>query len=154
MRLVLRRTSISVLAALFLAAPAGAGTIIYTDIARDGMLTGLNLDATAEIARAVSIDDESLRTMQAIGLVGEVLKNVVTGYGVHYLTEPGGRCFAKVEPMLRCVPNIARVAEIFARALVDANNPTKVAVLGPEPLKVPADLDTVAGPSRPIEAAA
>lgn len=48
--------------------------------------------------RAVSIDDESLRTMQAIGLADEVLKDVVIGYGVHYLTAPGGRCFAKVEP--------------------------------------------------------
>lgn len=55
-------------------------------------------ETTVGEPRAVSIDDESLRTMQAIGLVGEVLKNVVTGYGVHYLTEPGGRCFAKVEP--------------------------------------------------------
>ena len=34
---------------------AGVATIIYTDIGRDGMLTGLNLDATAELARAVSI---------------------------------------------------------------------------------------------------
>ena len=33
----------------------GVAAIIYTDIGRDGMLTGLNLDATAEIARAVSI---------------------------------------------------------------------------------------------------
>lgn len=48
--------------------------------------------------RAVSIDDESLRTMQAIGLADAVLKDVVAGYGVHYLTRPGGRCFAKVEP--------------------------------------------------------
>lgn len=55
-------------------------------------------ESTVSEPRAVSIDDESLRTMQAIGLVGEVLKNVVTGYGVHYLTEPDGRCFAKVEP--------------------------------------------------------
>jgi 3-(3-hydroxy-phenyl)propionate hydroxylase len=55
-------------------------------------------ESTVGEPRAVSIDDESLRTMQAIGIVGEVLKNVVTGYGVHYLTEPGGRCFAKVEP--------------------------------------------------------
>ena len=55
-------------------------------------------ETTVGEPRAVSIDDESLRTMQAIGLVGEVLKNEVTGYGVHYLTEPGGRCFAKVEP--------------------------------------------------------
>ncbi|MFC7514593.1 bifunctional 3-(3-hydroxy-phenyl)propionate/3-hydroxycinnamic acid hydroxylase [Herbaspirillum sp. GCM10030257] len=48
--------------------------------------------------RAVSIDDESLRTMQAAGLADEVLKDVVPGYGVHYYTRPGGRCFAKVEP--------------------------------------------------------
>jgi phosphoribosylformimino-5-aminoimidazole carboxamide ribotide isomerase len=34
---------------------AGVAAIIYTDIARDGVLKGLNLAATAEIARAVSI---------------------------------------------------------------------------------------------------
>ena len=33
----------------------GVAAIIYTDIGRDGMLTGLNLDATAEIARSVKI---------------------------------------------------------------------------------------------------
>jgi phosphoribosylformimino-5-aminoimidazole carboxamide ribotide isomerase len=33
----------------------GVAAIIYTDIGRDGLLTGLNLDATAELARAVSI---------------------------------------------------------------------------------------------------
>ncbi len=33
----------------------GVAAIVYTDIGRDGMLTGLNLDATAEIARAVKI---------------------------------------------------------------------------------------------------
>ncbi|WP_439852974.1 bifunctional 3-(3-hydroxy-phenyl)propionate/3-hydroxycinnamic acid hydroxylase [Pseudomonas syringae] len=48
--------------------------------------------------RAVSIDDESLRTMQAIGLDQAVLRDVVPGYGVHYFTRPGGRCFGKVEP--------------------------------------------------------
>ncbi len=34
---------------------AGVAAIIYTDIARDGMLEGLNLEATAAMARAVSI---------------------------------------------------------------------------------------------------
>ena len=34
---------------------AGVAAIIYTDIARDGVLKGLNLDATAELARAVTI---------------------------------------------------------------------------------------------------
>jgi phosphoribosylformimino-5-aminoimidazole carboxamide ribotide isomerase len=33
----------------------GVAAIVYTDIGRDGMLTGLNLDSTAELARAVSI---------------------------------------------------------------------------------------------------
>lgn len=54
--------------------------------------------ATVQEPRAVSIDDESLRTMQFIGLEQEVLKNVVAGYGVHYFARPAGRCFAKVEP--------------------------------------------------------
>ena len=48
--------------------------------------------------RAVSIDDESLRTMQAVGLDAAVLRDVVAGYGVHYFNRPGGRCFGKVEP--------------------------------------------------------
>ena len=33
----------------------GVAAIIYTDISRDGMLAGLNLEATAELARSVSI---------------------------------------------------------------------------------------------------
>jgi 3-(3-hydroxy-phenyl)propionate hydroxylase len=53
---------------------------------------------TVQEPRAVSIDDESLRTMQAVGLADEVMRDVVSGYGVHYLTAPGGRCFGKVEP--------------------------------------------------------
>lgn len=34
---------------------AGVAAIIYTDIARDGVLKGLNLEATVELARAISI---------------------------------------------------------------------------------------------------
>lgn len=34
---------------------AGVGAIIYTDIDRDGILTGINWDATLELARTVSI---------------------------------------------------------------------------------------------------
>lgn len=48
--------------------------------------------------RAVSIDDESLRTMQAVGLADAVMKDVVPGYGVHYFDRAGGTCFARVEP--------------------------------------------------------
>ncbi len=52
---------------------------------------------TVQEPRAVSIDDESLRTLQAAGLVDTVLQTVVPGYGSHYYT-PGGIRFAKVEP--------------------------------------------------------
>ena len=34
---------------------AGVAAIIYTDIARDGLLKGLNLDATIALADAISI---------------------------------------------------------------------------------------------------
>ena len=50
--------------------------------------------------RAVSIDDESLRTLQAAGLVDAVLKDVALDYGSHYFTR-GGTCFLKVEPTTR-----------------------------------------------------
>ena len=53
--------------------------------------------ATVHEPRAVSIDDESLRTMQAAGLAAEVLAETVAGYGSHYYSARG-RCFAKVQP--------------------------------------------------------
>lgn len=45
----------------------------------------------------MSIDDESLRTLQACGAAEEVLTQVVGGYGSEYYT-PSGRLFLKVEP--------------------------------------------------------
>ncbi|HTH99271.1 MAG TPA: bifunctional 3-(3-hydroxy-phenyl)propionate/3-hydroxycinnamic acid hydroxylase [Stellaceae bacterium] len=54
--------------------------------------------STVAEPRGVSIDDESLRSMQSVGLVSQVLQNVVPGYGVHYFTRAHGRRFAKVEP--------------------------------------------------------
>ena len=47
--------------------------------------------------RAVTIDDESLRTVQAAGLITEVLPHVVQGYGVHYYSWRG-KVFARIEP--------------------------------------------------------
>lgn len=52
---------------------------------------------TVQEPRAVSIDDESLRTIQAAGAIDEVLTQVVAGYGSEYLT-PGGKVFLKVGP--------------------------------------------------------
>ena len=34
---------------------SGVAAIVYTDVARDGMLQGLNLDATIALAEAISI---------------------------------------------------------------------------------------------------
>lgn len=53
--------------------------------------------STGREPRAVSLDDESLRTLQTLGVVANVLKHVVPGYGSHYYS-PRGRCFLKVEP--------------------------------------------------------
>jgi phosphoribosylformimino-5-aminoimidazole carboxamide ribotide isomerase len=63
---------------------AGVAAIIYTDIARDGLLTGLNLDATIALADAVAIpviasgglaslkDVEALLTPRAKKLAGAI----------------------------------------------------------------------------------
>jgi 3-(3-hydroxy-phenyl)propionate hydroxylase len=53
--------------------------------------------STVNEARAVTIDDESLRTIQSAGLIEPVLKNVVQGYGVHYYSWRN-RPFARIEP--------------------------------------------------------
>ncbi len=52
---------------------------------------------TVQEPRAVSIDDESLRTMQAAGLVERVLEHVVEGYGSVYV-DPHGKVFLTVSP--------------------------------------------------------
>jgi 3-(3-hydroxy-phenyl)propionate hydroxylase len=52
---------------------------------------------TVQEPRAVSIDDESLRTLQAAGVVEQVLEHVVSGYGSLYLG-PSGRPFLEVKP--------------------------------------------------------
>ena len=57
-------------------------------------------ESTVQEPRAVSIDDESLRTMQAIGIVNAVLPHIVLGYGSDYFT-PGGSCFLRVRPTTR-----------------------------------------------------
>lgn len=80
----------------------GAGPIGLTLanlLGRYGVRTALleKNGATVEQPRAVSIDDEALRVMQAFGLDEIVLADAMAGYGSHYLA-PGGICFAKVEP--------------------------------------------------------
>jgi len=52
---------------------------------------------TVQEPRAVSIDDESLRTMQSVGVVNELIPNIVLGYGSHYFSPAGSR-FLTVKP--------------------------------------------------------
>jgi 3-(3-hydroxy-phenyl)propionate hydroxylase len=55
---------------------------------------------TVDEPRAVSIDDESMRTLQAIGLADQVQAITARGYGSRYLS-PAGKQFAMVDPVVR-----------------------------------------------------
>lgn len=57
-------------------------------------------ETTVQEPRAVSIDDEALRTMQAAGMGESILPDIVLGYGSHYYS-PLGKCFLKVQPKTR-----------------------------------------------------
>ena len=57
-------------------------------------------NTTVEEPRAVSIDDEALRTLQAAGVVHDILPDIVLGYGSHYYS-PQGKCFLRVQPTTR-----------------------------------------------------
>jgi len=62
----------------------GVEAIIYTDIGRDGMLTGVNIEATVRLARELSVpviasggisdlkDIEALRAVESEGIVGAI----------------------------------------------------------------------------------
>ena len=53
--------------------------------------------STGTEPRAVSIDDESLRTLQAIGIIDCFLPLISQNYGSYYLS-PAGKPFAIIEP--------------------------------------------------------
>lgn len=57
-------------------------------------------DSTVSEPRAVSIDDESLRVVQGIGLLDRIEPDLIHGYGSEYRS-PAGRTFLKVKPLAR-----------------------------------------------------
>src|ERR1700687_2625678 len=78
-------------------------------------------ETTVQEPRAVSIDDESLRTMQAIGVVDTVLSRVVLGYGSDYFSAAGS-WFLRVRPTAKeygCPRRNTFRQPIFERQLRD-----------------------------------
>jgi len=55
------------------------------------------LDSLIDYPRAIGLDDESLRTFQAVGLADEVLPHTTPWHAMRFLT-PKGRCFADIQP--------------------------------------------------------
>ncbi len=82
---------------------AGVAAIVYTDIARDGMLTGPNLDATAALAREVAVpviasggmsSEEDVR--RAATLAGGVIAGAIVGTAVYTGAVDIGRVLEKL----------------------------------------------------------
>jgi 3-(3-hydroxy-phenyl)propionate hydroxylase len=55
------------------------------------------LDSLIDYPRAIGLDDESLRTFQAVGLADAVLPHTTPWHAMRFLT-PKGRCFADIQP--------------------------------------------------------
>ncbi|MFJ3486546.1 bifunctional 3-(3-hydroxy-phenyl)propionate/3-hydroxycinnamic acid hydroxylase [Pseudomonas sp. NPDC090202] len=55
------------------------------------------LDSLIDYPRAIGLDDESLRTFQAVGLADAVRPHTTPWHAMRFLT-PKGRCFADIQP--------------------------------------------------------
>lgn len=79
------------------AGPVGLAIANYLGQAGVQVLQIEKLDQLIDYPRAIGIDDESLRTVQAIGLVEQVLPHTTPWHAMRFLT-PKGRCFADIQP--------------------------------------------------------
>lgn len=80
------------------AGPVGLAIANYLGQAGVQVLQIEKLEQLIDYPRAIGIDDESLRTVQAIGLVEQVLPHTTPWHAMRFLT-PKGRCFADIQPM-------------------------------------------------------
>ncbi|MFW6147007.1 MAG: 1-(5-phosphoribosyl)-5-[(5-phosphoribosylamino)methylideneamino]imidazole-4-carboxamide isomerase [Thermodesulfobacteriota bacterium] len=88
-------TDVSAVAVAKACAALGASTFIYTDIARDGMKTGPNIESIRNFTRAVSLpviaaggvstlrDIEALAALQADGLKGIIIGRALYDGAIH-----------------------------------------------------------------------
>ena len=82
------------------AGPAGLATAHYLGMyGVRALVVERNMGTVAE-PRAVSIDDETLRSMQTLGLDGPINEETLPGYGARYYS-PGQKEFARIQPTTR-----------------------------------------------------
>lgn len=79
------------------AGPAGLATANHLGMKGVRVLVVERNAGTVGEPRAVSIDDETLRSLQTLGLDDEVTSRTLPGYGARYYS-PGHREFARVKP--------------------------------------------------------
>ncbi|WP_417228130.1 bifunctional 3-(3-hydroxy-phenyl)propionate/3-hydroxycinnamic acid hydroxylase [Amphritea sp.] len=80
------------------AGPVGLTIANYLGQAGVDVIVLERLDKLIDYPRAIGIDDESLRTIQSVGLIDEVLPHTTPHHAMRFLT-PKGRCFADIQPM-------------------------------------------------------
>ena len=82
------------------AGPAGLATANYLGLyGVRALVVEQNVGTVAE-PRAVSVDDETLRSMQTLGLDEQIIANTLPGYGARYYS-PSQKEFARIQPTTR-----------------------------------------------------
>lgn len=99
------------------------GLVLAHLLVRAGIRTLVleRLASTVTEARAVTIDDESLRTLQATGMLDTVLPNITQGYGVTYYSWRN-QVFAQIDPPARDYGYLKRNAfrqQVLVRQLAE-----------------------------------
>ena len=80
------------------AGPVGLTSAFYLGQRGGSVVRIEKREALIDYPRAIGIDDEALRAMQAVGLVDNVLPHTTPWHAMRFLT-PKGRCFADIQPM-------------------------------------------------------
>ena len=80
------------------AGPVGLTIANYLGLQGVKTLVAEQLDRLIDYPRAIGIDDESLRTLQSLDVIDEVLPHITPDHAMRFLT-PSGRCFADIQSL-------------------------------------------------------